>query len=186
MIGNDIIDLSIALSSKKSQNLRFLKKIFTSDEIIEIEKSNNPELLLWQFWSMKEAVYKAYQRNTGSVRKLNPTSYHCSLGPNSTAGTIQINKKIFSISTEINSVYIHSYTSSIDFLKKVYLPNSNSRDELLEQMASELMLNKKDLCINKDENGIPSLDIKLREKRLPFSLSHHGKFTAFIIPLIKS
>lgn len=186
MIGNDIIDLNLALTSEKSKNLRFLQKVFTYEEISMIQKSEKPEILLWQFWSMKESAYKAHQRKYGLARKLNPTYYNCSLKSGSNPGKVSIAEETYFINTEITSDYIHSYSYSADFSEKIYCNKSKCDNDLLECISSTLSLKKGSVSIQKDSNGVPSLYMNKLRKQFPFSQSHHGAFTAFIIPLIMS
>tara|TARA_B100000929_G_scaffold282986_1_gene263586 strand:- start:201 stop:761 length:561 start_codon:yes stop_codon:yes gene_type:complete len=186
LIGNDIIDLNLALTSEKSRNLRFLRKVFTDDEISMIQKSEKPEILLWQFWSMKESAYKAHQRIYSLGRKLNPTSYNCTLEPDSNLGKVRIAKETYIITTEITSKYIHSYTQSADFSEKIICTKTNCDSDLLGCISSVLSLKKGSVSIQKDSNGVPSLCINKLRKHFPFSKSHHGAFTAFFIPLIMS
>lgn len=184
MIGNDIIDLNISLANKRAENPRFLSKIFSQDEIFMIRQSENPELMLWQFWSMKEAAYKAHQRTFNLPRKLNPLSYNCSLDSDEISGSVEIVEEIYFLRTEITSEYIHSSVNSEKNIQKVYHNKSYSSRELIQNIALELGLNNSCISISKDHNSIPSLFLKNENKILPFSLSHHGDFTAFVIPLI--
>lgn len=185
MIGNDIIDLNVSLAVKKAENFRFLRKIFSQDEILEIRKSRNPELMLWQCWSMKEAAYKAHQREFKLPRKLNPLSYNCSLHSGGNSGTVKIDHQIYIIKTEIGPDYIHSMVNSSENIQKVYYNQSYSERELIQKIALELGLDYAYISIVKDSHGIPSIFLEKNKKSLPFSLSHHGSFTAFSIPLIK-
>lgn len=185
MIGNDIIDLNVSLANKRAEKPRFLSKIFSQDEILMIRESKNPELLLWQFWSMKEAAYKAHHRKFDLPRKLNPLSYNCSLHSDGSSGIVKIGTEIYITKTRITSEYIHSSVNSGKNIRKIYFNQSYSGRDLIQNIASELGLNNTFISIVKDSNGIPSLLLKKDNKILPFSLSHHGNFTAFIIPLIK-
>lgn len=186
MIGNDIIDLSISLSSNKSDNIRFLVKVFSQEEIIMIRESKKPDILLWQLWSMKEAAYKAHQRAFGLSRKLNPKSYRCFLNSDGNSGTVEIDKTVYSVETEINSKYIHSLVYQEKLLQKIYFDISYSKENLLKNIEHELSLDNEVISMLKDSNEIPSLFLKRENIILPFSLSHHGDFTAFTIPLINS
>ncbi len=58
IVGNDIIDLGESLPSNKSQDPRFLRRVFTPNEQQLILVSSNPELQLWFFWAAKETAYK--------------------------------------------------------------------------------------------------------------------------------
>lgn len=186
MIGNDIIDLNISLTTSKAGNFRFLKKVFSPKEIECIHESECPNIMLWEFWSMKEAVYKAHQRITGTLRKLNPLAFECSLRSMENAGTVRVGKKFYYTKTEISPNYVHSWVDSAEILRKIYFNKIFSQEDLLRHLALKLSLEADMLRITKDPKNIPSLHIRGIDKIMPFSLSHHGHFTAFVIPLIKS
>jgi len=57
-VGNDIVDLQEALAAKKSQDQRFLNRVFTSTEQDLIFDSEQSEITLWLFWAAKETIYK--------------------------------------------------------------------------------------------------------------------------------
>ena len=65
MIGNDIVDLALAKKESNWKRNRFLDKIFTETEQLLIFHSENPEIMVWNLWSRKEAAYKIYNRETG-------------------------------------------------------------------------------------------------------------------------
>jgi phosphopantetheinyl transferase (holo-ACP synthase) len=62
LIGNDIIDLSVAKIESNWHRKGFLEKQFTSNEQQLILASTNSFDLVWRFWSMKEAAYKVYSQ----------------------------------------------------------------------------------------------------------------------------
>ena len=62
MIGNDIIDLSLAKIESNWQRKGFLEKQFTANEQQLILAATNSFDLVWRFWSMKEAAYKVYSQ----------------------------------------------------------------------------------------------------------------------------
>lgn len=78
MIGNDIIDL---VQSRKESNWRrrgFVSKLFDEQEQLLIVNSPDPEIVVWLLWSMKEAAYKIWNRQTG-IRKYIPLKLRCSV-----------------------------------------------------------------------------------------------------------
>ena len=58
MIGNDIIDLTLAKLESNWKRRGFLEKQFTANEQKLILTAKNSFVLVWKFWSMKEAAYK--------------------------------------------------------------------------------------------------------------------------------
>lgn len=184
MIGNDIIDLKIAIPGNKSKNHRFLNKIFTEGEKATIRGSGNPEIRLWQLWSMKEAAYKAHQRLHNLSRKLNPTSFECFINSKENSGSVKIGEETYLARAEITSKYIHSIVHREEIHQIIYVNNKKPKEKFILDISSELTLEDELISISKDSNGIPSLSLKKEGKKIPFSLSHHGDFSAFVFPLI--
>ena len=78
MIGNDIIDLSLAKTASNWQRKGFLEKQFTANEQQLILEAPNSFVMVWRLWSMKEAAYKIYtQQHT--VRFYAPEKFKCKL-----------------------------------------------------------------------------------------------------------
>ncbi|MCG9972355.1 4'-phosphopantetheinyl transferase family protein [Christiangramia crocea] len=184
MIGNDIIDLKVSLPERKSENSRFMDKVFSKKERSFIENSEDGEMILWLMWSMKEAAYKAHQRNFGLSRALNPLSFSCALNLSERSATVLCDRHIYSIVSEVKSQYIHSYTCREAVFQKVFVKPGMNKEHLLEEIGAVVNLHGTALHIEKDSEGIPSLSFHNSTKKLPFSLSHHGNFTALAIPLI--
>ena len=185
MIGNDIIDLKISKTEEKASDSRFLKKLFTKEEERIIEKSASPEICLWRLWSMKEAAYKANQRKFDLARKFNPKAFRCSIS-SATEGNVVIENVSYKMHTELTSEYIHSTTSSIAFFQKLYFNGKIEKSQIIMDLALEFDLEAGKLKFEKDSNGIPWIMVENHLKRFPVSLSHHGDFSVFIIPLINS
>jgi phosphopantetheinyl transferase (holo-ACP synthase) len=56
--GNDIVAWKHPRCINKSQHTRFLEKTCVPAEISKIQTAENPDLLLWTMWALKEAAYK--------------------------------------------------------------------------------------------------------------------------------
>ena len=78
MIGNDIIDLSLAKTESNWQRKGFLKKLFSNDEQQLILEASNSFEMVWRLWSMKEAAYKIYTQQH-IVRFFAPKKFECKL-----------------------------------------------------------------------------------------------------------
>ena len=76
MIGNDLVDLQLAVKESNWQRRGYLNKVCTAGEQKLILTSNNPLVTFWTVWSMKESVYKIINRITG-IRNYSPASYNC-------------------------------------------------------------------------------------------------------------
>lgn len=159
MIGNDVIDI---LQSRKESNWRrkgFIEKIYIPDEQLLIANAADPEIMVWILWSMKEAAYKVYNRQT-KIREYIPQKLVCSLASqthDSITGSVICSGKTFHTNTILSQDYIHTIAvSHFDDLSKV------------------IEIEKK--TISKDQNGLPYLSNTLQNTIQDVSVSHHGRF----------
>ncbi|WP_413998346.1 4'-phosphopantetheinyl transferase superfamily protein [Flavobacterium sp. W1B] len=159
MIGNDIVDLALARKESNWKRPRFLDKIFTSDEQLLILKAKNPEIMVWNLWSRKEAAYKIYNRETG-IRAFIPIQLEC-IYKSEASGFVICNKKVYYTQTSILEDKIHT----IAVYKKEYFKQIMS-------ISPEANIQK--------INGIPFLVDNLNKVFKPISISHHGRFSACI------
>ena len=160
MIGNDIVDLSLARKESNWKRNRFLDKVFTVKEQLLIADAKNPEVMVWNLWSRKEAVYKIYNRETG-IRGFFPLQLEC-IYENSNLGTVLIKGKSYFTQSKIENDSIYT----IAVAKKEYFKKIISID------SAEKIFKK---------NGIPFIvDSNLKIEK-PVSISHHGRFWRGII-----
>lgn len=157
MIGNDIVDLQLAKTESNWQRKGFLDKIFTQAEQEYIFKSNNPELMVWNLWSRKEAAYKIWNRKS-KVRIFNPSQFKC-LHINEPVGIVRYLNNYYKTKTIQNKQFI--YTIAID-----------------QSVEFEMIKETSNLTISK-ENDIPYLLISEKEKKI-ISITHHGRFKKII------
>jgi phosphopantetheinyl transferase (holo-ACP synthase) len=110
MIGNDVIDL---VQSRKDSNWRrrgFVSKLFNEHEQLLIVNGPDPEIVVWLLWSMKEAAYKIWNRQTG-IRKYIPRGLLCSVierSSNATGEVICEGKRYYTKSIVCPDLYIPS------------------------------------------------------------------------------
>src|SRR6478752_7065639 len=151
MIGNDIVDLLLAKTQSNWQRKGFLDKIFTKNEQQLISQAPNPEIMVWDLWSRKEAAYKIYNRQT-QIRAFIPLQLQCS-GLNDPIGKVVCDKQIYFTKTQITNHYIHTVAVSniADFDRISILDNKTEIKKL---------------------NGLPFFG----PDNQIVSLSHHGNF----------
>ncbi|WP_322549969.1 4'-phosphopantetheinyl transferase superfamily protein [Flavobacterium psychraquaticum] len=157
MIGNDVIDLVLAKKESNWKRKGFLTKLFTSFEQELIAKATNQEELVWMLWSIKESVYKAYQRinyNEGFY----PTKIEI----------LEINAKNESVVQLFDTLFYGKTTSDSDFIKTIVVLNKADFERIEKVNTSEY---------KKDEKGLP---ITLNSNK-PISVSHHGRFKEIIV-----
>lgn len=59
LIGNDVVDLDHSDCRQALQRTRFLKRVFSDEELAIIEAFHEPIVMLWKIWACKESAYKA-------------------------------------------------------------------------------------------------------------------------------
>lgn len=157
MIGNDVIDLKATRIESNWQRPGFLEKLFIPEECEVINSYHSPETMIWILWSMKEAAYKIYNRET-KLRGFISQQLICSIIADSNSnleGVVNCNGFVYPTKTIIENDMIHTIaTVDIDTIERV----------------QEIT----DGDIVKDIFGIPYLSIK--DKLYPVSISHHGRF----------
>lgn len=156
MIGNDVIDLVLAKKESNWKRKGFLTKLFTSFEQELIAKATNQEEMVWILWSIKESVYKAYQRiqyNEGFY----PTKIEI----------LEINAKNESVIQLFGTLFYGKTTSNSDFIKTFVVLNKSDFERI------ETLNNYE---YQKDEKCLP---ITLNSKK-PVSVSHHGRYKEII------
>ena len=184
MIGNDIVDLNLARLQSNWERQGYLQKLFTEDEQKFIVNSNNQELNVWLFWSMKEAVYKAVQRKYKLERFYNPKQFVCSqvqLTPEKARGEVSYQDEIFKTTSELFPDKILSYTANSEFSH--FSEEKNARFLLLQKVSERFLIPLDSLNITKTGQGIPLITYHGDNLQIPFSLSHHGNYSAYALSL---
>lgn len=192
MIGNDIIDFTLFLKETNWKRPNFLNKIYTVKEQEQILNAPDPPVLIAIFWAMKEATYKAHHRKFSLPRKYNPSNYECSLSEKEVNGIISGDIKILDnkYAAEIwkSETFIHctAKASEVKIFQKIYKEEVDIKSEIITHYSDFKPLNPLDFSIRKDENYIPQIFHLEEELNVPFSISHDGAYSAFILALTNS
>lgn len=163
MIGNDIVDLALARKESNWKRKGFLEKIFTAKEQLLISKSENPENSVWILWSMKEAAYKIYNRETG-IRGYFPLrleALNIDLQNNSIRGKIKCENKIYQTETILSSEYVYT----------IAVGNSDNFKFLIDIEENR---------IEKDSFNRPYYFNENLKENIPVSKTHHGRFQKIV------
>ncbi|SHL30726.1 4'-phosphopantetheinyl transferase superfamily protein [Flavobacterium chilense] len=158
MIGNDVIDILQSRQESNWQRKGFIQKIFTPEEQLLISKATNPEIMVWQLWSMKEAAYKIYNRQT-RIREYIPQKLVCSItsqNQNTATGIVTCFENVYYTKTTLSTDHIHSIAAN-----------------LLDHLNNVTEIERKSIL--KDKNGIPYL-LTSQNTIQDVSVSHHGRF----------
>ncbi len=195
MIGNDIIDRSLAQKHIRSQSSRYWQKVLNKEELIWLKKQPDTVLAFHMLWATKEASYKVI-RKMGATRNFSPKSiivnqltnsiYYDSLYLNvqSSWGNIFALAKITEDSIEVYAAQDKSKLEAAIFCR-IKLPGTThsaqshyTRKGLYRELRKLLALSTEKFYIQK-ENSIPKLYISGRKAPIDISLSHHGNWGAF-------
>jgi phosphopantetheinyl transferase (holo-ACP synthase) len=163
MIGNDVIDLVQARKDSNWRRRGFVSKLFNEHEQLLIVNSPDPEIVVWLLWSMKEAAYKIWNRQTG-IRKYMPKGLLCSVIERSSCnarGEVICEGKMYYTKTIVCPDFIHTIAVG----ELVHLGN------IVEIEKGEIV---------KDAQGIPSIIVKDSDTYLPVSVSNHGGFERIV------
>jgi phosphopantetheinyl transferase (holo-ACP synthase) len=157
MIGNDVVDIVQSRKESNWQRPGFLQKIFTPEEQQLILNSAEPEIIVWLLWSMKEAAYKIYNRQTG-IRKYMATDLQC---------IINFKK--------------HNYcTGRVLCFENIYYTKSIVKHNNIHTVAVTRLRNLNNVIeienkgIIKDGYGLPYLLTDCQNRVQSVSISHHG------------
>jgi phosphopantetheinyl transferase (holo-ACP synthase) len=155
MIGNDVVDLVLARKESNWRRTGYLQKIFTESEQLLIKNSSNPHVLVWKLWSMKEAAYKIYNRQTG-VRAFFPKELECT--PTSEKDGV--------VSCRGNYYYTQTNLEN-DFLHSVAVIDRTNFDLIIFVDHTPNVIKV---------HGIPFLKCIKSGILQPVSISHHGQY----------
>lgn len=190
MIGNDVVDLKLAQQRPKRDLHRFLNKIFSNNEKVLIFQNENQELLIWLFWSMKEAAYKAHQRQFNLERRYNPLFFECSLsflGENEAKGSVLAGNNKYATRSffDFEKVYsIANFSKIENFIYEMLQDSSEAmKSKFLQQVSEAENIPKQSLSIAYNEHRVPQLCHEAKNILIPFSFSHHGRFSGFAFAL---
>ena len=190
MRGNDIVDIHLAAKESNWKRKGFLEKLFTPEEKESIIQSDDPERMVWAFWSMKEAAYKIHTRCFGG-RFFAPLKFSCALETNGD-GKVMIDQAVYQTRTDFKSTYIYSVATSLNdgsssLLNQCFrleVPEDRSGyiySVMIKEYAKLTSKSEEFITIIKDNNGIPFLEDKKENRQIPVSITHHGRYCAFII-----
>ncbi|AUC83035.1 4'-phosphopantetheinyl transferase superfamily protein [Lacinutrix sp. Bg11-31] len=184
MIGNDIVDLKQATIDSNWKRPRFLDKVFTKKEQEFILASENKHQTVWLLWSMKEAAYKVNVQQFGK-RFFNPKRIECEL-VSLEKGMVSIDSNNYFTESIITNEYIHSIAtlnskrSYVSAYFKMENSNYKIQSKTLKKKFLEF-LNLDLIEIRKNDVRVPKLFQNGKKLNTCFSLTHHGKYSAFAI-----
>lgn len=185
MVGNDIVDIAEAEKASNWQRPRFLGKLFSYSEQQLIQNDDNPTLMVWRLWSMKEAAYKLFTQAHPS-RFYNPKSFQCEVKGHT--GEVRYHSFQCYVQTKITTEYIISEARlqpGVFSSKVVVFESKNQKEQsrlLKQELLNHIRISTKkisELQLVYNEFGIPVVKINTELKNI--SLTHHGRFGGFAL-----
>lgn len=190
MIGNDIVDLKLASTSRHWNSQRFLDKVFTCDEQITIKNATDHFKTIWLLWSMKESAYKIYMQQYQNPF-FAPTKIVCQLSEESD-GLVEIDHNRYTTTSQITDDCIYTYArlghtrnviSKYSRLNEAAysLQHLECYQSILRTYSRKSGIHLEDLKIQKNEVGIPELFVNKIKLSESFSITHHGHYYAYAL-----
>lgn len=170
MIGNDIVDLACAARESDWRRKGWQQKLFTAAEQQLILVAQEPGVMVWLQWSMKEAAYKIWNRKTG-LSRLMPLRLVC--GDVQREGEYARGKVIFE-----DRVFLTRSRITADFVHTVALTQNNFEGATVSISDWTETTPIPDYGLFKNTVGLPFWQNKLTGEIRVASLSHHGRFMA--------
>lgn len=205
-VGNDIVDLTDHYAREKSKDTRFLKRVLTENEQNRLLDSDDPDRMLWAFWSAKEAAYKVVSKSHPDVSS-SPRRYDVTFDDDTimaTPGRVETPQGVVHVLVTSGKSHVHciGISENIDISTKikhgmhyigdnldVRLPDvakiesKMAREAAKKSIASHLMLNPMDVNILRPEtsrrNTPPNVYINGEKTDIDISLSHDGRFVGY-------
>lgn len=155
MIGNDIVDLALARKESNCQRKGYLDKIFNPKEQLLVRNAKNPDEMVWNLWTRKEAAYKIYNRQT-NIRAYIPLQFDCFYESDS-LGIVICNEFKYYTRTQISKEFI--YTIAV---------TEKEHFNQIRKITLETKISKR--------NGIPFIIDDSALFSSPVSITNHGRF----------
>lgn len=173
MLGNDLIDLQLAQVQSDWKRKGYLSKLFNDDEQRAIALAQDPGLLVWMMWSMKEAAYKVHNRNSG-IRRYEPLAYSCMLemnGVSTAQGAVMKGNESFPCRSSVYQGMLHTVAlgrgAVFGEVKTVHMENQQDYRKAFGSQSG--------LVLAKCPKGLPMVYDPASGRTGPASVSHHGR-----------
>lgn len=194
MLGNDIVDLQVVLTSGQAQRPGFQDRISSSSELPPLRSYFDEEHCTWLLWAIKESAYKYYIQAEGQpifapkkfrfiAQKLQEDTVegYTETPVGKVRSTVRLTK------AHITAESWSETSSHLGIHRHVYGLSASGQVEKSKQLkrlvcmqwAAAFGKHSEEISIQKDHRQVPYLYD--REEKLPYaiSLSHHGAWGFF-------
>ena len=197
MLGNDIVDLAEARKYCNWRRAGYLNKVFTPREQDWIQQADQPDEWVWLLWSAKESVYKLMRRQGRIERGYAPKKLALTQwedrGQNPVDSVVTHAGQYCRVQSWRQGGYRHSIALAEEGAWAQLQPGvvewtsgdwsqqqKQLRATLSTRLAEQYGGNSADYEVVKDEQAVPLLLVSGIPAHMPFSLSHHGRYGAFV------
>ena len=211
VVGNDVVDLRHPDTRQKSRDRRFVRRVFLPEEEERIYDDADSDACLWMFWAAKETAYKIFSKENPAISSSPLKYKTALLGEMFLPGHTHDRRLTCVVTAPRGSVgviiytgrdYLHAFGSLGDegtwgdmHLRVFRLEEMCEKREQTESVAVRNVLrnylgrywNISPSCITvhreKNERGLGAPYVYINGKKAPadISLSHHGRYGAFIL-----
>jgi len=202
-VGNDIVDLRSRGAKGKAKDDRFMQRVLTKEERQKVTEWNNPDELLWAFWSAKETAFKAVNKSHPDISSAPgryPVTLNFGKSPSTLSGFVTTPREPVAVELFVHEGCVHCigttdvtgrFDTILHGIKKIDsglgispTPEQESimvRKLAIEKISGVLGLNPGDINIRRDQGrqGPPLVYMKGKKTDMDISLSHHGRYVAF-------
>jgi len=211
IVGNDVVDLCHPDSWQKSRDRRFIQRVFLPEEEKQIYNDSDPDSCLWVFWAAKEAAYKIFSKKNPSISSSPLKYKIEQRGEMFLPGHNYDRYLTCTVTTPCGSVgiiiyvrrdYLHAFGSlscgetfgnmhlRVFCLEKVCEKKTKTdsvvvRNVLRNDLGRYWNISPSCITIHREKNerglGAPCIYINRKKAPVDISLSHHGRYGAFIL-----
>jgi phosphopantetheinyl transferase len=200
LIGNDIVDLTDPRAAGKSRDIRFMDRVFTTNERQAIFNHNNRDVFLWSLWAGKETAYKAICKVHPAVSS-SPRRYEIELFPS--AGLVPergvahtpfglVSIRLFVRSDHLHCVGVTDGLGMDSVMWDVLKVDQRRSSQDYQSNIARKMIKRKASCYLNESPGTmeiirtrgchglepPVLYVRKTKTPIDISMSHDGRFVA--------
>lgn len=178
MIGNDIIDLRAVRERSPQHWQRYRAKTMTTaeQELLAQYRANN--LDIWLAWAVKESVYKL-EFPMEQERYFAPKQIQIlAFDPKNQQGSAQGKFAIYPFEIHFGESFLHALTWSANTPKPDFEPIIIAHHSLSDHLSNALYKKFAGQLLRYERLPFPHF-IMEKERIIPVSMSHHGRWGAF-------
>ena len=185
MIGNDVVDLADAETRESAIHARFDARVFAPSERRALARAGDRTRLRWSLWAAKEATYKAGRRVDPALG-FSPASFVVERGDDG-RGIVVSAAGRFAVDVAVDGACLHAVaTSGPEALRaavRAAVRANAAGDASAAVRRFALADAARRLGVDPARSTIETSGrlpwLRVGERRIPLSLSHHGSWIGY-------